>query len=216
MARVRVKICGNTRRVDVKHAIRSGADAVGCIVGFPSTPRNLSVDKAESLMKGLPPFVYRVVVAPLGDLDMLRKIGKKLSTDAVQLIGELPYNDELRDIFRGKRLIRVIHAQSGDAVRSSVEASKHYDAVLIDSAVAGVPGGTGHVHDWNLSQRVAKAIYPTPLILAGGLTPSNVYEAATVVRPFAVDVSSGVELTPGVKDHQKVERFIENVEKVRI
>lgn len=216
MQRPRVKICGNTRREDVEHAVRSGADAVGFVVGFPSSPRNLSVETAESLMRGLPPFVDRVVVTSQDDPDLLRRIAERLPADAVQLIGESPYTPALRRIFRDVRLIRVIHAGSGDTVGAAVEASQFYDAVLIDSAVKGVPGGTGRMHDWDVSRRVVKDIQPTPLILAGGLNPSNVAEAVSTVRPFGVDVSSGVESAPGVKDHRKVERFIENALRVKL
>ena len=217
MPRVRVKICGNTKREDVEHAIQSGADAVGFIVGFPSSPRNLYIERAADLMKDIPPLVDRVVVTRHEDMSMLRKIAEKLPADAVQLIGEAPYSPELRQIFRNTRLIKVVHAGSyGLAMEPAINASKHYDAVLVDTAMQGVPGGTGLVHDWDLSSKIAELIRPKPLILAGGLNPSNVEDAIRAVKPYGVDVSSGVESAPGVKDHHKVERFIENAMRVRI
>ncbi len=217
MPRVRVKICGNTKREDVEHAIKSGADAVGFIVGFPSSPRNLYIERASDLMKDLPPLVDRVVVTRQDDMNLLRKIAEKLPADAVQLIGETPYTPELRQLFRNARLIKVIHISSyGLAMEPVIEASKYYDAVLVDSGIPGVPGGTGQVHDWDVSRKLAELIQPRPLILAGGLSPSNVEGAIQAVKPYGVDVSSGVESAPGVKDHHKVERFIENAMRVRI
>lgn len=217
MPRVRVKICGNTKREDVEHTIQSGADAVGFIVGFPSSPRNLYLERAADLMKDLPPLIDRVVVTRQDDMSLLRKIAEKLPADTVQLIGETPYSPELRQIFRNTRLIKVVHATSyGLAMEPAIEASKYYDAVLVDTGLQGVPGGTGLVHDWDISSKVAELIRPRPLILAGGLNPSNVEAAIRTVKPYGVDVSSGVESSPGVKDRHKVERFIENALKVRV
>lgn len=216
MNRVRVKICGNMRREDVEHAVRAGADAVGFIIGFPSTPRNLDIEKAHSLMKDLPPFADKIVVTRQDDQNLLQKIAKRLPIDAVQLIGKTLYTPQLRRIFQDTPLIKVVHAEPEGLIQSASEASKYYDAILIDSKVKNTLGGTGQTHDWALSRRVADKIRPTPLILAGGLNPSNVEEAVKTVRPYAVDVSSGVESAPGVKDHRKVERFIEEAMRVRI
>ena len=91
-----------------------------------------------------------------------------------------------------------------------------FDAVLLDSFAKGRYGGTGVVHDWELSKLVKQVIHPKPLILAGGLNPENVADAVRVVQPYAVDVSSGVELQPGIKDNQKMVDFIKNAKDVRI
>ncbi len=216
MSRVRVKICGNTRREDVERAVQAGADAVGFIIGFPSTPRNLGIEQAYSLMKGLPPLVARVAVTRLDDLNLLRSIAERLPVDAVQLIGGAPYTPKIRRLFPGMRLIKVVHAEPESLLQSARETSKMYDAILVDSKVKGTPGGTGQVHDWALSRVVAEAVRPTPTFLAGGLNPLNVEDAVKTVRPYAVDVSSGVESAPGVKDHSKVEKFVENAKSVRL
>ena len=89
-------------------------------------------------------------------------------------------------------------------------ASKKFDCVLLDSLTQGKYGGTGLTHDWTLSKHIRDLIYPVPLILAGGLSPNNVAEAVRMVNPYAVDVSSGVELKPGIKDNQKIVAFIKN------
>jgi phosphoribosylanthranilate isomerase len=216
MRRVRVKICGNTRREDVEYAVQAGADAVGFIIGFPSTPRNLDIEQVHSLMTGLPPFIDRVVVTRQDDLNLLQSIGERLPVDTIQLIGETSNPPQLRKLFPDTLLIKVIHAEPEGLIQSALESSLLYDAILIDSKVNNQLGGTGEVHDWNLSRKVTDAVKPTPVILAGGLNPFNVEDAVKIVQPYAVDVSSGVESTPGVKDHSKIERFIENAKRVRI
>lgn len=216
MKHVKVKICGNTRREDVEHAVQAGADAVGFIIGFPSSPRNLSVEQAYILMKDIPVFVDRVAVTRQDDTNLLRRIAVHLPIDAVQLIGETPYTSELRNIFRDTPLIKVVHVEGEDILQPAIETSKKYDAVLLDSKVGNTMGGTGRTHNWALSLKIADAVRPTPLILAGGLNPANVAEAVRIVKPYAVDVSSGVESAPGVKDHGKVEAFIEQVKGGRV
>lgn len=216
MKHVKVKICGNTRREDVEHAVQAGADAVGFIIGFPSSPRNLSVEQAYSLMKDISVFVDRVAVTRQDDTNLLRRIATHLPIDAVQLIGETPYTPELRNIFRDTPLIKVVHVEDEDISQPAIETSKKYDAILLDSKVGNTMGGTGRTHNWALSLKIADAVRPKPLILAGGLNPDNVAEAVRIVKPYAVDVSSGVESAPGVKDHGKVEAFIEQVKGGRV
>ncbi len=216
MKHVKVKICGNTRREDVEHAVQAGADAVGFIIGFPSSPRNLSVEQAYSLMKDISVFVDRVAVTRQDDTNLLRRIATHLPIDAVQLIGETPYTPELRNIFRDTPLIKVVHVEDEDISQPAIETSKKYDAILLDSKVGNTMGGTGRTHKWALSLKIADAVRPKPLILAGGLNPDNVAEAVRIVKPYAVDVSSGVESAPGVKDHGKVEAFIEQVKGGRV
>jgi phosphoribosylanthranilate isomerase len=106
--------------------------------------------------------------------------------------------------------------KSVHAVDEAVKAANTFDAVLVDSFVAGRFGGTGKVHDWELSKRVRQKVHPKPLILAGGLNPENVQDAVRVVKPYAVDVSSGVESQPGIKDSKKVFEFIKNAKEVEI
>jgi phosphoribosylanthranilate isomerase len=113
-------------------------------------------------------------------------------------------------------MIRGLTANSVTLPESASDASKGFDAVLLDSFAKGMSGGTGLVHDWNLSERVKWAINPLPLILAGGLTPENVQKAIHSVKPYAVDVSTGVESHPGIKDPAKVLAFIRNVKEVKV
>ncbi len=117
---------------------------------------------------------------------------------------------------RDVRLIKTVYAKTGNVTAAVIEDSKAFDAILLDSFTKGQYGGTGMVHDWELSRQIKQIIEPTPLILAGGLKPENVKEAILTVQPYAVDVASGVELRPAVKDPKKVLAFIENAKEVRM
>jgi phosphoribosylanthranilate isomerase len=210
MNAVRVKICGITRKEDLNAAVVAGADAVGFVVDAPSSPRKISPDKAGALIKQVPPFVKSVMVTVPANLRELTEICEELNPDAVQIHGE-----NLPDInaFKPKRsktlLIRAVKANSPQVVGNAVRAAKVFDAVILDSFTDGKYGGTGVIHDWNVSRIVRQVIYPKSLILAGGLNPENVAEAVQTVEPYAVDVASGVEQRPGIKDHQKMVEFVE-------
>jgi len=216
MRRVRVKICGITREEDLAVAVAAGADAVGFVVGVPSSPRNISLKKAEKLIRLVPIFVKSVLVTVPKSINELQTY-EKLSPDAIQIHGEnLPDTSTLRGKLPNTPLIRAINANPMNALEVASEASKLFDAILLDSSTCGRYGGTGIVHDWNLSKRVKQVIRPKPLILAGGLNPENVKDAIHTVQPYAVDVCTGVESRPGFKDPEKVLAFIENVKEVRI
>ena len=122
----------------------------------------------------------------------------------------------LREKISNTSIIRALNANQENALKAASEASKSFDAILLDSSTHGMYGGTGKVHDWNLSKRVKQVIHPKPLILAGGLNPKNVKEGICRVQPYAVDVSTGVESLPGIKDPEKVSAFIENVKEIWI
>ena len=214
MRTVKVKICGITRDGDLQTAVALGADALGFVVGVPSSPRNLSLKQAEKLINLVPLFVTSVLVMVPQSVDALLQTCVHLRPDAVQLHGAALMDPvRLRTTLPNVSLIRALTVNS---VPLPEGASKGFDAVLLDSFAQGMSGGTGLVHDWNLSQRVKRTIHPTPLILAGGLTPENVQEAINTVQPYAVDVSTGVELHPGIKDPAKVLAFIRNVKEVKV
>ncbi len=211
MNAVRVKICGITRKEDLNAAAAAGADAVGFVVGVASSPRNLSLADAEKLMRRVPPFVKSVLVTVPASLEELVATCRALNPDAVQIHGKnLQEFGAIRDKLPNTLLIGAVKANAEDAVDKATEAVKTVDAVHLDSFANGKYGGTGIVHDWNASKRIKRAIYPKPLILAGGLNPENVAEAVHIVEPYAVDVSSGVEQQPGSKDHQKMVEFVRN------
>ncbi|MEM2904736.1 MAG: phosphoribosylanthranilate isomerase [Candidatus Bathyarchaeia archaeon] len=213
---VKVKVCGITRREDVQAAAEAGVDAVGFIVGVPSSPRNLPLEEAKALIREAPVSVVKVLVTVPKDLDATARCLEASGADALQVHGLTPGEArEVRKAFPEARLIGVFHVDSAGKVASLREASECFDAVVTDTFTSGQHGGTGLTHDWGLSRQLRDAIYPKPLILAGGLTPENVAEAARVVRPYAVDVSSGVEASPGVKDREKLFRFVANARRVK-
>jgi phosphoribosylanthranilate isomerase len=217
MRTVRVKICGITQKGDLDAAAAAGADAVGFVVGADDSPRNISLEKAEKLFMQVPPFVKSVLVTVTTTFDELAETFEKLNPDVIQLHGkEMPAAASVRLKIPSARLIWAVDANSPDTLEAASQASEIFDAVLLDSSVDGRYGGTGIVHDWKLSRRVRQVINPKPLILAGGLNPENVTEAVRVVEPYAVDVSSGVEVQPGIKDHKRMISFIKNAKGARI
>ncbi|MBS7657355.1 phosphoribosylanthranilate isomerase [Candidatus Bathyarchaeota archaeon] len=215
MSRVRVKVCGITSFKDLNMVVESGADAVGFVVGVPQSPRNLSFDEAKRLIKATPVFVESVAVTVFTNLRSLKRIYEKLNPDIVQVHG-LRFDEKIREALPNTRLIGAVQAESESAFSAALKMSKKFDAVLVDSHVHGAYGGTGKTHDWNLSRQIRDIIQPKPLILAGGLSPGNVEEAIRVVKPYAVDVSSGIESRSGAKDRRRVLEFIKRAKEVDV
>ncbi len=217
MRTVKVKVCGITREEDLQAAVSAGVDAIGFIAGVPSSPRNLTTEAAKRLLQEIPLFIDSIAVTILEDIDSAVEICRTLQPKAIQVHGGSPYlAHTLQRKLRNLPMIRAVDANSGNAFKNALEASESFDAVLLDSLNEGKHGGTGTTHDWKLSRDIREAIQPKPLILAGGLTPDNVEEAVRLVRPYAVDVSSGVELSQGVKDPQKIMEFVEKAKGVRL
>jgi phosphoribosylanthranilate isomerase len=216
MRTVKVKICGITREEDLKTAATLGADAVGFVVDVPSSSRSISAKKASELIQRVPIFMKSVVVIVPRAINEILKTCEEVSPNSIQIHGEHFDSDTstLRKSLPHIHFIRAINTHSPNLIEVSLRASKTYDAVLIDSVVDGKYGGTGIVHDWKLSKQVKHAIQPKPLILAGGLNSENVGDAISVVQPYAVDVSTGVEVFPGRKDPKKMLSFIKNAKSV--
>ncbi len=217
MRRVRVKICGITREEDLALAVAAGADAVGFLINVPSSPRNLTMERCERLLKQVPVFVDSVLVTVPEGVESLVKIYDRLKPTAIQIHGEkLCDASSIRQKMVGARLIKTTYVRAAMVTSQVREDSKAFDAILLDSFARGKHGGTGRVHDWKLSRQIKQIIEPTPVILAGGLKPENVKDAILAVQPYAVDVATGVESRKAVKDPKKVQEFIENAKEVRI
>jgi len=210
----RVKICGLTREEDVDAVVGAGADAVGFISGLPRSPRNLTISRAASLMSRVPLFVTAVLVTTGEALAENSDTVKRIAPKAIQLYGGLFSPETVRNSFHAYLLRPYSVGRQGgddggaDGLPRAKEAARGYDALLIDTYQKGYDGGTGLTSDWSVCAAIRKAVAPTPLILSGGLRPENVELAVATVSPYCVDVSSGVESAPGVKDHAKVRAFV--------
>jgi phosphoribosylanthranilate isomerase len=195
----KVKICGITNLEDALFAAEAGADALG-FVFYAQSPRCITPDRVREIVQPLPPFVAKVGVFVNEELDWVREIMAYCHLDYAQLHGdETP--EQVAAL--APRAIKAVRVRSA----ADVERLSDYQAAayLLDTYHPTKHGGTGEAFDWELA---VEAKSQGPIILAGGLTPENVGDAIERVHPYAVDVSSGVEAAPGIKDHQKVRCFI--------
>ena len=200
MTSVFIKVCGITRVSDALHAIEHGATALGFVL-WPKSPRAVTVDRAAEIIAELPSHVMTVGVFVNEPVDSIRSAAEHARLTAVQLHGDEPpaYADAL-----GWPVIRAVSVGEIDVAADAWSAET---ALLVDNIDPVRRGGTGGVVDWSRAAGVAKT---RKVVLAGGLTPENVATAIRAVHPFGVDVSSGVESAPGVKDSDKVMQFISN------
>jgi len=207
---MRVKICGLMRSKDVEAAGASGADALGFVVATPISRRNLRMEEAQKLIKRVPLFTSSVAVTAASNLKTLKSIVKMLSPDAIQLYeGNLPLVRDIHKTHPGIDIILATPVHRSKSIPNLESLLEVSDAIIAETPNKLGIGGTGKTHDWHLTRQIRDRIRPHPLILAGGLTPSNVTSAIEIVRPFGVDVSTGVEDKPGVKNHRKMKEFIE-------
>jgi phosphoribosylanthranilate isomerase len=205
---VRVKICGVTNGSDLRAVDDAGADAVGVIAAVPvDTPREVSVSRASDLLKAAPPFLATTLVSMPESVERAVELASEVAPDVLQLHGDFDA-DELR-LIRARTTARLVAVVSADAPRRASAVADAVDGVLVDSVTRDGAGGTGETHDWTATADVVETL-DAPVTLAGGLTPDNVAEAVRTVRPYAVDVASGVEAEGGVKDPDAVRAFVRN------
>jgi len=204
--RTRVKICGITRVNDAVAAAAAGADAIG-LVFYPSSPRAVTIEQAREICAALPPFVTRVALFVNPEPAEVSAVLAALRVDLLQFHGEEKPDDCAAF---GLPYIKAVRVQAELDLDSFNSRYARACGILLDTYQADVQGGTGSVFDWS----VIPARRDKPLILAGGLTPENVAGAVRKVRPFAVDVSGGVETAKGIKDAARVAEFIHEVEDV--
>ncbi len=197
---VRVKICGITRLQDLHDACAAGADAVG-FVFYEKSPRHVSIEAAAGLARALPPFVQSVGLFVNADPAFIERLLKTVPLDLLQFHGDETPDDCLRYT---RPYIKAIRVTAGTDLLKWAADFETARGLLLDAYVPGVPGGTGESFDWKL----IPPHLPKPVILSGGLTPANVAEAVQRVRPWAVDVSSGVEASKGIKDAHQIAQFI--------
>ena len=198
---VKIKICGITNLDDARLAAELGADALGFIF-YPKSLRRVTLERAAGICKALPPFVATAGVFVNATRQEIESTLAECRLTTLQFHGDEP--PEFCQQFTA-RTIKTIRVQNEDSLR--VAAEYDVDALLLDTYTEAERGGTGRTFDWSIAVR-AKEI-GLPIVLSGGLTTANIQEAIRKVRPYAVDVSSGVESEPGRKDPEKLRRFIE-------
>lgn len=200
---VRIKVCGITNEKDALAAVEFGADAVGFV--FAEGPRKVSPETVKKIVRKLSPFIIKVGVFVNEVPSMVCKIARECMLNVIQLHGEeIP--EFCRDISMHFPVIKSVRVRNANDIKMLSAYKDFSNAFLLDTFVKGKKGGTGKTFDWNLCKEANKLCQP--IILAGGLNAKNVREAILKVRPFAVDVSSGVESKPGKKDHKKMKEFI--------
>ncbi|RPI45884.1 MAG: phosphoribosylanthranilate isomerase [Betaproteobacteria bacterium] len=201
--RTRIKICGITRAADARVACLAGADALGFVFFAPS-PRNVAPEVVREILGSLPPFVTSVGLFVDPDPEFVRR------TLAVARVDLLQFHGDESPQFCGSFGVPFIKAVRMRPEVDLLEYARRFRSargLLLDTYVSGIQGGTGIRFDWGL----IPADFPLPIVLSGGLDPDNVAEAVRQARPWAVDVSSGVEAAKGVKDPQRILDFIAGV-----
>lgn len=200
-SRIRVKMCGMTRSDDVAHAVRLGVDAIGLIF-YANSPRYISIEKARILLKELPPFVDAVAVFVNPEKALVEQVLEELAVPLLQFHGDesVRFCQQFNMPF-----IKAMSADSSAHIQQVAQDFVSAHALLFDTPSDTVKGGTGVTFDWQIIPKTLAK----PYILAGGLNELNVVDAVNVCQPYAVDVCSGIESSPGVKDHGKMSRFMQ-------
>jgi phosphoribosylanthranilate isomerase len=203
---VRSKICGITRIEDALIAAEAGADAIG-LVFYAKSPRAVSIQQARDIVAALPAFVTTVGLFVNASREELNDVLAGVALDLLQFHGdESPAECESYQ----RPYIKALRVKPGDDIAQLAAPYAKARGILLDTYVPGVPGGTGAAFDWSL----VPSGLPQPVILAGGLSAANVQAAIEQVRPYAVDVSGGVEAGKGIKDAAKIRAFMQAVGRV--
>ncbi len=199
--RTRVKICGFTQVQDAVAAANLGVDAIG-LVFYPPSPRNVSIDRAIDIVNALPAFVTVVALFVDESEAQIREVLSKVHIDCIQFHGDEPA--EACEIYN-KPYMKAIRMKPGLDVKELANQYQYASALLLDAYHPGIKGGSGSQFDWNLIPQQCSL----PIILAGGLQIDNAKQAVESVRPYALDVSSGVEISKGIKDVAKMAAFVQ-------
>ena len=213
--RPRVKVCCIASVAEAWLAIENGASAIGLVSAMPSGPGPIEEDLIAEIAKVVPPGVASFLLTCKQDVESIIDQQRRLRVNTIQICDRLVDGsyDELRSALPGISLVQVIHVTGPESVDEAQMIARHVNAILLDSGNQSLRikelGGTGRVHDWNLSRKMRETI-DVPLFLAGGLTPQNVSEAIRTVEPFGIDVCSGLR-TEGKLDPIKLKAFFDEV-----
>lgn len=217
-----LKICGLTRLADLRTAEFCGATHIGLVVEVASSPRSLLRDHARVLARASQ--ACAVMVTTSNDPNHITELALGVRPEVVQLHGGPPQVlAALKETLPGVQLWYAVTMQAGQSpnleellCRIHIAKAAGADALVLDAAVGGTPGGTGRTVDWQAASQLVREAVPTPTILAGGLNPNNVVEAVCQVRPAGVDVSSGVETAPNVKSPSLIRAFCQAVREITL
>lgn len=217
---MRAKICGINTWENARIALDCGADALGFLVGITHLAEDkIEVEDAKKIIDKLPPFVSTVTVTHLQDPKKIVEMCKYLGVTTLQIHDYISPEEVAfcKEELKLVKIIKAVHVLDGNkqgTIDMAHSFEKVADALLLDSRTAERLGGTGKTHDWNISKEIVEQLN-IPVMLAGGLTDQNVYDAVKKVRPYAVDVNSGVEIA-GDKDWDKVYGFITNAKRAEM
>lgn len=202
-----IKICGLKDPETAKHCARHGASAIGCVF-YPKSPRHVSVKEARAITRSVPETLLRVAVMVNPDVDEAADTARKAGCNAIQLHGHESPRTAFALMEKGFQVIKAFYMDGSP----SVSASEEFPAgviPLVEASSGELPGGNARAWDWAGTSGFSRK---SVLILAGGLDPENIVRVLSDARPWGVDVSSGVESAKGIKDHEKIRRFIETVQ----
>ena len=209
----RIKVCCIGSLEEMRLAVRFGASALGLVSAMPTGPGVIEESLIGTIADAAPAGVATFLLTSRTSVEDVVAQHRRCRTSTIQLCDRLAEDGlaELKRALPGVKIVQVVHVADHAAIAEAVDAARHADAILLDSGrpAAVVPelGGTGRVHDWAVSAAIRAAIAPVPLFLAGGLKPSNVAEAIRAVRPFALDVCSGVR-RDGRLDEERLAAFV--------
>ena len=207
MTRTRVKVCGICTKADAMNAVNAGADAIG-MVFYTKSPRHISIDAAKEIASSIPPFVSTVGLFVNSSQLEVSEVLSAVPLELLQFHGD---EDESFCCSFKRPYIKAVRVKEDTDIQVICHRFASAKGILLDSFRKGIPGGTGETFNWNMIPENL----PLPIVLAGGLNARNVATALSTVQPWAVDVSSGVEISPGKKDRQMIEQFIQAVQSVR-
>ena len=215
VSRPRVKVCCIASVAEAWLAIEHGASAVGLVSAMPSGPGPIPEELIAQIAGTIPPGVSSFLLTCQDDVDAIVDQQRRTRVNTIQVCDRLPPGSyaRLREELPGVSLVQVVHVNGPEAVEEAIAIAPEVDAILLDSSNQSLPikelGGTGRTHDWRLSRAIRESV-AVPLYLAGGLKPENVAAAIREVRPFGVDVCSGLR-TEGRLDPQKLTAFFQEI-----
>ncbi|HOB84135.1 MAG TPA: phosphoribosylanthranilate isomerase [Bacteroidales bacterium] len=212
--KIRIKICCISSVSEAQTAIESGADAIGLVAKMPSGPGPIPDELIKKIAQTVPPPIGTFLLTSETSASGIIKHHQRTNTNTIQIVDLLSDGSysQIKNALPSVKIVQVIHVIDSDSVDLAIKISENVDAILLDSGNPNLKvkelGGTGRIHDWNLSRQIRENS-KCPVFLAGGLNPDNIKQAIQEVRPFAVDVCSGVR-TNGFLDKEKVSAFVNN------